>query len=66
MSNTFKLLEDRHHVVHYKEEVPPKEVVDKTLWEEPKTSPSKNNAMFLKVFVMETEHKEEKLKRIYG
>ncbi len=45
MSNTFKLLEDRHHVVHYKEEVPPKEVVDKALWEAWKTSPSKNNAM---------------------
>ena len=39
----FELLEDRHHVVHYKEEVPPKEVVDKALWEAWKTSPSKLN-----------------------
>ena len=62
MSNTFKLLEDRHHVVHYKEEVPPKEVVDKALWEAWKTSPSKNNAMPWKVFVMGPEHKEEKIK----
>ena len=62
MSNTFKLLEDRHHVIHYKEEVPPKEVVDKALWEAWKTSPSKNNAMPWKVFVMGPEHKEEKIK----
>ena len=58
----FELLEDRHHVVHYKEEVPPKEVVDKALWEAWKTSPSKNNAMPWKVFVMGPEHKEEKIK----
>jgi len=62
MSNTFKLLEDRHHVIHYKEEVPPKEVVDKALWEAWKTSPSINNAMPWKVFVMGPEHKEEKIK----
>jgi len=60
--STFDLLEKRHHVRTYKDEVPPKEKIEFALWQAWKTTPSKNNAMPYKVFVYGPEHKEEKEK----
>ena len=48
----FDLLENRHHVREYSNEIPPKELIEKSLWEAWKTTPSKNNAMPYKVFVL--------------
>jgi len=48
----FDLLESRHHVKEYSEDIPPKELIDKALYEAWKTTPSKNNAMPYKVFVL--------------
>jgi len=48
----FDLLENRHHVKEYSEDIPPKELIDKALYEAWKTTPSKNNAMPYKVFVL--------------
>ncbi|WP_438964646.1 nitroreductase family protein [Winogradskyella sp.] len=60
--NTFDLLESRHHVFKYNDEIPPKELVEDALWKAWKTTPSKNNAMPYKVFVYGPEHKSEKVK----
>jgi len=48
----FDLLENRHHVKEYSEDIPSKELIDKALYEAWKTTPSKNNAMPYKVFVL--------------
>ena len=56
----FDLLEKRHHVRRYKDEVPPKELIDEALWKAWKTTPSKNNSMPYKIFVYGPEHKEKK------
>ena len=55
MSKTFETLEKRGHVRRYSDKVPPKELIDKALWQAWKTSPSKNNAMAYKVFVFGPE-----------
>jgi len=60
--NTFDLLESRHHVYKYNDEIPPKKLVEDALWKAWKTTPSKNNAMPYKVFVYGPEHKAEKVK----
>tara|TARA_B100001057_G_scaffold296309_1_gene296504 strand:- start:20644 stop:21333 length:690 start_codon:yes stop_codon:yes gene_type:complete len=60
--STFDLLEKRHHVRFYKDDVPPKDKIEFALWQAWKTSPSKNNAMPWKVIVYGPEHKEEKIK----
>ena len=62
MSKTFDTLEKRGHVRRYSDKVPPKELIDKALWQAWKTSPSKNNAMAYKIFVFGPEHKEIKEK----
>lgn len=42
----FDLLEQkRKHVKFYKEDIPPKEKIERALYKAWKTSPSKNNAM---------------------
>mgnify|MGYP001166347329 CR=1 FL=1 len=48
----FDLLESRHHVKEYNSDVPPKELIDIALYKAWKTTPSKNNAMPYKVFVL--------------
>ena len=58
----FDLLEGRHHVRKYSDKVPPKELVEKSLWKAWKTTPTKNNAMPYKVFVYGPEKKAEKIK----
>lgn len=62
MSKTFELLENRHHVKEYTDEIPDKKKIEKALWQAWKTSPSKNNAMPWKVFVYGPDKKEEKIK----
>ena len=62
MSKTFETLEKRGHVRRYKDKVPPKELIDKSLWQAWKTTPSKNSAMPYKVFVFGPEHKKIKQK----
>ena len=47
----FDLLEKRHHVRRYTDEIPPRYVVEHALWQAWKTTPSKNNAMPYKVIV---------------
>lgn len=60
--STFDLLENRHHVRTYKDEVPPKEKIEFALWQAWKTTPSKNNAMPYKVCVYGPDkHKEKEL-----
>jgi hypothetical protein len=60
--STFDLLEKRHHVRTYKDEVPSKEKIEFALWQAWKTSPSKNNAMPWKVCVYGPDkHKEKEL-----
>ena len=48
----FDLLENRHHVKEYDVDIPPKELIDEALYKAWKTTPSKNNAMPYKVFVL--------------
>lgn len=56
----FDLLESRHHVYKYSDEIPPKELIDEALYKAWKTTPSKNNAMPYKVFVYGPEEKQKK------
>ena len=58
----FDTLEKRHHVVRYKPEAPPKELIEKVLWEAWKITPSKNNAMAYKVTVLGPDKLDEKIK----
>ena len=58
--NTFDLLHKRHHVRRYSDKIPPKELIEESLWQAWKTTPTKNNAMPYKVFVFGPEHKKEK------
>ena len=58
----FDLLEGRHHVFEYNDEIPPKEIIDKSLYKAWKTTPSKNNAMPYKVFVYGPDQKQKKKK----
>ena len=60
--STFDLLESRHHVYKYNDKIPPKDLIEESLWQAWKTSPSKNNAMPWKVFVLGPEQKEKKVK----
>ena len=56
----FDLLEKRHHVRRYTDEIPPRYVVEHALWQAWKTTPSKNNAMPYKVIVYGPEQVEKK------
>ena len=56
----FDLLESRHHVKEYNSDVPPKELIDIALYKAWKTTPSKNNAMPYKVFVLGPQEWQKK------
>ena len=62
MSKTFELLEKRGHIRKYSDKAPPKELIEKALWEAWKTTPSKNNAMAYEVFVYGPESQDMKNK----
>ena len=62
-SDTFNLLESRHHVRKYRvDKHPPKETIDKILWRTWKTTPSKNNFMPYYVHVLGPDQLETKIK----
>jgi len=59
--NYFELIETkRKHVVKYKDKIPPKQLIESSLWKAWKTTPSKHNAMPYQVFVWGPEKILEK------
>jgi len=59
--DTFTLLETRRkHVMKYRKQIPPLDVINDALWKAWKTSPSKNNFNPYEVFVLGPEKQKDK------